>query len=207
MTALANTGSHDALEYLLPLLKKDQAPLMDRLRYGVIRLLTRLIDEDDSFVFESLERILLDESEPRHMRLAAYDVLFARADIDEEDAGNVDRVMAGDEHLRNYHQSTLQMLKQLGVLPEPWNRYAKEDFETAALLSFNAIVKVPEATKEVFDSVFGKVSYAGLVKVSVVMQQGLPVVSYAMVDISSGRLVELDGVSWMRLINFRGESV
>ncbi|OXU26249.1 hypothetical protein TSAR_006988 [Trichomalopsis sarcophagae] len=129
--ALGNTRSHEAIKFLVPILLRRNSSTEDplvtnRLRLAAIHSLSRIIGADDESTIQSLKYILLEDKEPRSLRLAAYDVLFnvLQLDSDELDQLDVGLSLLEDEHIHNYHRSNIQNLELLDALPKEMNNIA-----------------------------------------------------------------------------------
>lgn len=196
LLAFGNTQSHEAVKYLVPIvLKKGASP--ERLRLAAVYSLSRLIDEDDSSVLENLGRILADTSESRKMRLAAYDVLIGQGNLDSEDLEEVDQVMLHDEHLRNYHVSTIQSLKALNSeTPAMRTLSGIDGTAVSPTLSSNQVLDIGEHM-EIVRSILQAGTGSSLIKGASVFDDDYPgLIRYEMFDRVGHKSVAAQGVSY-----------
>nr|QGV11547.1 Vg2 [Tetrastichus brontispae] len=120
LSVLGNTRCRGAIKYIKSVLPRQKNDSKDqiRLRMFAIFILSRLIDEDDSSVLEDLRKILYDKNETKEIRIAAYKVLVYNSDFDSEDLMEIGLLMSKNEHLLNYHVTTMRILNEIGIVKD-----------------------------------------------------------------------------------------
>nr|QGV11545.1 Vg8 [Tetrastichus brontispae] len=126
LSAIGNIRSKSTVKYVTPILfrRSDDIKDQDRLRLAAINILSELINVESDvypqFAF-NLTKILMDKTESRSIQLAAYDALISKSNYAVDKFVELSTILFDDKDLYNYHLSTIEELRQVGLL----HRHAK----------------------------------------------------------------------------------